>query len=367
MFRAGWYANQRNRQNRGYAMKILIANDGRHAHYYQRIAWANSLRAYGFDVGFWEIKEHSAYDVFDQFEPDLFLGQSYNLNKATIDCIRERPHLKVGLRAGDWGTQTSEIDHDRFNILTLGTKERKLLEQLQQETGQIKFVHIHYPEEAIKVTHNYFESIGIKPISLMMCADTFEYNNAKFDKKLKCDIGFVGGYWPYKAQVMDRYLTPLLHPLGKYKVKIFGNQPWPVNQYCGLIVDSDVKNLFRSAKICPNLSEPHAQEYGFDVNERIFKILYAGGFCVSDNVEGYKMFGDGIVIANSPEDFRDKIEYYVNTDEGTIDRSFIIKKGQDFVTENHTGFHRIATIMEAFGYSDVAGGILKAYKDTLNV
>ena len=78
------------------------------------------------------------------------------------------------------------------------------------------------------------------------------------------------------------------------------------------------------------------------------------------------MFGDGIVIADSPDDFREKIEYYANTDEGTIDRSFIIKKGQDFVTENHTGFHRIATIMKEFGYEDLSFGILKAYKDALN-
>ena len=78
------------------------------------------------------------------------------------------------------------------------------------------------------------------------------------------------------------------------------------------------------------------------------------------------MFGDGIVIADSPDDFREKIEYYANTDEGTIDRSFIIKKGQDFVAENHTGFHRIATMMKEFGYSDIANGILKAYEGTLN-
>ncbi len=350
-------------------MKILISNDGKHAHYFQRIAWANAFKNCGFEVGFWDINTNSAYDVFDQFEPDLFLGQSYNLSEAIINCIKERPHLKVGLRAGDWGSQTEEIDHDRFNILTwhnsVDYNKRAAIERLQLETGQISFVHIHYPKNAVKVTHNNFDSIGIKPISLMMCADTFEYSGSKFDEKLACDIGFVGGYWPYKAQVMNPYLRPLLHPLGKYKVKIFGNQPWPVNQYCGLIDDADVKNLFRSAKVCPNLSEPHAQKYGFDVNERIFKILYAGGFCISDNVEAYKMFGDGIVVADSPEDFREKVEYYANTDEGTIDRSLIIKKGQDFVTENHTGFHRIATIMEAFGYSDIANGILKSYKDSL--
>ncbi len=75
------------------------------------------------------------------------------------------------------------------------------------------------------------------------------------------------------------------------------------------------------------------------------------------------MFGDGIVIADSPDDFREKIEYYKNA---AYERNLHAQRGQKFVAENHTGLHRIATIMEAFGYSDVAGGILKAYKDTLN-
>jgi len=197
----------------------------------------------------------------------------------------------------------------------------------------------------------------------MMCADTAVYGGAQVDSRLTCDIGFVGGYWPYKGQVIDRYLTPLLYPTERYKTKIFGNQPWGVNQYCGLIDDHDVKNLFKSAKISPNLSEPHAQVYGIDVNERIFKILYAGGFCISDNVEAYKMFGDGIVIADSPEDFAEKIDYYLENDG---ERITISHRGQQLVKENHTGFHRIATIMKEIGYEDESLGILKAYKDTLN-
>ena len=121
-----------------------------------------------------------------------------------------------------------------------------------------------------------------------------------------------------------------------------------MNQYCGLIADEDVKNLFASAKICPNLSEPHAQEFGIDINERIFKILYAGGFCISDNVESYKMFGDGLVIADNPQDFQEKVDYYLkNKDE----REKISSIGKGLVKDNHTGFHRIAKILEEFGYA----------------
>ena len=183
------------------------------------------------------------------------------------------------------------------------------------------------------------------------------YSGAEVDPKLECDIGFVGGYWPHKGLIIDRYLFPLLNPVGKYRVKIFGNQPWKVNQYCGLIGDNEVKNLFASAKICPNLSEPHAHEYGIDVNERIFKILYSGGFCISDNVESYKMFGDGVVLADSPEDFREKIDYYLARPDKRKEISF---RGRDYVKKNHTGLHRCAKILSEFGFTDLSKQIIEA-------
>ena len=342
-------------------MKVLISSDGMHAHFYQRKAWVNAFNACGITAGFWDCNNVTAFDAFDAFEPDIFLGQSYNLTPSLIKCIHERPHLKVGLRAGDWGShQYGEEDR----VLYCSRQEIDTVEKLKEQTGQPNFVHIHYTEEAIEKTHNNFKNIGIEPISLMMCADSVDYGNAIVEEDLKCDIGFVGGFWPYKGQVITPYLFPLLHPVGRYKAKIFGNQPWAVNQFCGLISDERVKNLFVSAKICPNLSEPHAQRHGFDVNERIFKILYAGGFCISDNVKGYEIFGDGVVVVNSPEEFSEKVEYYYhNSDE----RLTIAQRGQQIVTENHTGFHRIAQMLSRFGHEDLSDKILGSYKESIHV
>jgi hypothetical protein len=320
------------------------------------MAWANAFDASGHEVFFWDRDSYNAFDVFDMSEPDIFLGQSYNLDEATIKCIKERPHLRVGLRAGDWGDHEKEVDKSLYNILFCSEKEKRALKKLKDETGKPDFVHIHYPEWAIEHTHNHFKKIGIDAHSLMMCADTSSYMMGEVKKHLECDIGFVGGYWPYKGIVMDQYLMPLLHPIGKYNVKIFGNQPWPVNQYCGVIKDDEVKNLFASASICPNLSEPHAQKFGFDVNERIFKVLFAGGFCITDNVAGYRMFGDGVVIANSPEDFKEKVNYYLRN---PVEAAEIKEKGYWIVKENHTNYHRAAQIMNILGYKTEANKILR--------
>ena len=344
-------------------MKILISSDGTHAHYFQRLAWANAFNSIGFQAVLWDCKKTNAFDAFDSFEPDIFMGQAYNLDDALIKCIYERPHLKVALRAGDWGDHGAEVDKSKYNILYCSDREKKILEKLKKETGKPDFVHIHYNQKAVEKTHNHFNSIGIKPVSLMMCADTVVYGNARFDPRLECDIGFVGGYWPHKGIIINKYLFPLLGDVGEYKVKIFGNQPWPVNQYCGLIQDEDVKNLFLSARICPNLSEPHAHEFGIDVNERIFKILISGGFCISDNVKSYEMFKDGIVIAESPKDFKDKIDFYLKNPE---EREQIKQKGHIIVRDNHTGFHRVSEIMKNLGYTDIADKIINAYKESID-
>lgn len=344
-------------------MKILIANDGLHAHFYERKAWANALSACGFNVALWDCKKVPAFDAFDSFDPDIFIGQAYNLDAATIKCIYERPHLKVALRAGDWGDHESVVNHEKYGILYCSQREKHILKKLKEETGKPDYVYIHYNENAITKTHNHFQSIGITPRSIMMSADVFSYTNPTVKSELACDIGFVGGYWPYKGQVINRYLFPLLNSVGEYNVKIFGNQSWPVNQYCGLIEDHDVKNLFVSAKICPNFSEPHAEEFGFDVNERIFKILCAGGFCISDYVESYNMFGEGLVMVRSPSEFRETIDYYLSHPE---QRKEIANKGQKLVLEQHTCFHRVSDIMKFFGLDQYATQIMNTYKGILN-
>lgn len=336
-------------------MKILISSDGRHAHYYQRLSWARAFVSAGHPTVMWDINNVNAFDAFDTFEPDIFMGQLYNLDEATIKCIKERPHLRVGLRAGDWGDHEKEVDKSKYNILFCSNKEKEKLKRLKDETGRPDFIHIHYGPNDVKQTHNEFEKLGIPVKSIMMCADTIEYGNSMYDRRFACDIGFVGGYWPYKGQVIDRYLKPMLYPIDKYRIKIFGNQPWKVNQYCGVIKDQEVKNLFRSAKVCPNLSEPHAHKFGFDVNERIFKVLYSGGFCISDYVNGYKIFEDGVILAKTPEEFRERIDYYLDKPE---ERKRISKIGRDIVIKKHTGYDRASEIMNCLGYKKNAQSII---------
>jgi hypothetical protein len=341
-------------------LKILIANDGYHAHYFERIAWYSAFNDIpGITASFYDCKQSAAFDVFEIEKPDIFIGQAYNLDSATIKCIKNRPWLKVALRVGDWG----DLDVDsRFNILRATEQEIRTLENLKKESLQPEFVFCHYLPEDIQVTHRKFNNIGIRAVSMMLAANVHAYYMSQYDPDLACDIAFVGGYWPYKGVIMDAMLVPLCEQIGKYNIKIFGNQPWPhVNQYCGHIDESNVANLFKSAKICPNLSEPHAHVYGVEINERSFKVLLAGGFCIGDAVASHKkIFKDGMVFADSPGDFNNKIDYYLNSPE---ERIKIAAQGRQIVIKEHTNFHRVAQFLREFGYNDLADKATNIVKD----
>ena len=135
-------------------MKILISSDGPHAHYYIRMSWLKVFRAMGHDVQLWHKDEKPAFDIFDEFEPDLFMGQTYNLDDALFKCIKCRPQMKVVMRASDWGYMQKGIDLKKYPILVAQEEEKKLLERLKEETGKPDLVHNHYHENWIKVTHN---------------------------------------------------------------------------------------------------------------------------------------------------------------------------------------------------------------------
>lgn len=342
-------------------MKILISSDGMHAHFYVRSGWAKAFSYSGHEVILWDTKIQTAFDIFDEFEPDLFIGQTYNVTRPVFKCIAERPNLKVIMKAPDWGDIQKEIDPNKYNVLFVSEEEKKIIERLKKETGKPDFVYVHYLDEDVKRTHNGWGDIGVRTTGLLNAADIFEYVNGKEINYLKSDVSFVGGCWPYKAISFNKYISPLFYPPGKYNIKIFGNQPWSTIsgiQYMGFIPDSMVKDVLKSATVCPNISEPHAQDFGMDVNERTFKILSNKSFCVSDNVEAMKkIFSDDEVVFTSPSQFKETVDHFIAHPE---DRQSYIEKGYKNVMKNHTYFNRCAKIFDLLGMEKYKNNCLLA-------
>lgn len=343
-------------------MRILIANDGPSAFYYIRLGYARVFSSMGHEVALWDINNKPAMDVFDEFQPDLFMGQSYNLNRSIVNAIKERPWTKVIMKAGDWGSLSNQIPND-YQILKASEQEKRFVLDLYNTTKKPDFLHIYYHPDYIDDTHGFWKNEGVPVQSLMLAADIFEYTNGEKRPEFESDITYVGGYWEYKAQVLNKYLVPLCYTTD-YNIKIFGNSVWPVPQYCGFLQPELTSDALASATICPQLHEPHSQEFGFDMSERTFKLLADKCFVISDYVEGLaKLFNnDEIIFAKTPKEFEEKVDHYLSK---PYERIRHVVKGFDKVIHEHTYFNRVAKIFECLNIPSEANRCRDLHKEYL--
>lgn len=319
-------------------MKILISNDSPTAHYYIRMGFARALAAAGHDVKLWDIDKKNTFDAFDEFNPDIFVSQSYNLNKDIIECLRRRPECKITLKGGDWGYFYLTEENQKYPILFASDKEIRNVEELLK-TNKVDFIDIHYHPRSVEQTHGLWkEKLGVKVVGLMSAADVFDYTGGQYNTDYKSDICFIGGRWGYKSTTLTPWLIKLIEKYPQLNTKIFGNQSWGIPQYCGFLETEYVKHVLASATICPNISEPHSQAFGFDIIERPFKLLANKCFVISDYVEDLAyILSEEIVYANSPDEFHELCLHYIKYPE---ERSVFIQKGYEKVINHHTYFNR---------------------------
>jgi hypothetical protein len=327
-------------------MNILIRHEHNASHYIY-----NGLRdaffAEGHECYFWNSETTPAFDIFDVVEPDMFIGQGYNLDRATIKCIKLRPNMKVLLKVGCWGEVCDDVDTEKYPILMRTEKEVAAVEQLSSEINSLALFNFVHPKRKDYLMGGWKDKVA-KTIGLLPAANIYDSVYAEFKEELKCDVGFVGGYWPYKGQNLDKYILPLCYPIGKYNIKIFGNQPWPVTQYMGMCGGKTARDLFVSSTICPNVSEPHANVFGFEVNERVFKLAAAKAFFISDPIASLTedIFTEGeAVVASGPKEFQSLVEDILHNPEL---RDNHIYECYYTVMKNHTYNHRVKEIEECF-------------------
>jgi len=331
-------------------MKI-IANRFSNALYHIIEGWRQVFLRTGHEFNYINPKQENIVDVFNVYEPDMYIGTTYELNDAVKYCLNNRPEMIVLLKGNNYGSIDKEIDTKKFPIGIASESEIKDVESLKRVDGIFNFYH----KNRYFNTMNYWqEKFGIKLVEGLPAADTFNHTIEQKTKELECDIGFVGGYWKYKAIELDKYILPLCYYVNRYNIKIFGNQPWPVPQFMGLCSNKTANKLFSSATICPNISEPHAREFGFEVNERFFKLAACKAFQISPKLESAEqdIFNNNeIVFVDSPDDFFDQVHNFVTNPDL---RQPFIDSAYNTVIKNHTYIHRVRDMWETLGFKEEA-------------
>lgn len=331
-------------------MKVLIlAGDG--AIQQVRLGYANAMAHIGMQCTIWQPNVKPAFDIFSELEPDILFCGTWEINEAILKNILERPHLQLILWGGNWGSFDKEINYTQDPILAINETEKIIVPQLVKNNN-VHNVFTYYHQRWANVTHDYWKNIGIDPIGLPLAADLVNFGIVEEKQELKCDCSFVGGYWPYKAVNLNKFLLPLCYPQSKLKIKIFGYGGWPIAQYLGSIDNYLLPNLFRSSLINLNIFEPLAGKYGFDVNERYYKVLACGGFCISEYCESaaYDIFNNKeVAFVNTPTGLKDMIEHFVQHPEQRLP---YIERGLHSIKHNHNYFIRLQQLLKVIGLTN---------------
>lgn len=344
-------------------MRILISTEnGIGAHYYERTSIARASAVCNFETKLWNLQAESAFDVFDKFVPDLFITQSYNINPSIIQCIQENPDVQIYAKTGDWGPLPDTYDIKKYQILVADDNQKENLKKLVKASNKPVYVGAHYLESRAEDTHSGYRTIGCYPLHMRLAACVFQFAGSREIDEFKSDISFCGSYWPYKGINFQKYLFQFLRPECNYNFKVFGNGGWGIPQFCGAAEDENLKHIFRSSKINLNVSEIHAQAYGVEHCERIYKVLLSKGLLISDYNKDIaeNIFNNGeIVWCQNPEEMKNNVDYYLsNLDK----RESFIQNGYNKVIQSETYFHRLNFLLSSLGFDLQAKRVLESYE-----
>ncbi len=289
-----------------------------------------------------------------------------NINSTTFP-ITTTAYIKGAgntvLKSNNWGPSDKDIDTSVYPIGISDERERETVLKLKQETGRPDLLFNFYHPNRMLETMGFWDDAGVSTIAMQPAADTTVYYPVESVPELQCDIGFVGGYWGYKGRNIDKYLLPLCYPVGKYNIKIFGGG-WPIPQCIGRASDKTCNALFSSALICPNVSEPHANVWGWEVNERPFKVAACKCLCISDPIASLSediFTNNEVICSEDAEHFIRLVESNLRFMRDEHDHNMVqeehIEPAYKIVMEGHTYFHRVKDLLNGLGLEEQAQNV----------
>jgi len=217
-----------------------------------------------------------------------------------------------------------------------------------QARAQLQYIDILFMFDRAKFQE--LQQLGAKQVEYLPCAfDADVYHPKQISpadiKKYQCDIGMIASYYDKRGE--------LLNATHGFNVAVWGMgwkqylklKNYPTHTLRGKSLNGhQIATAYNIIKICPNAH--HAQSVLGGLNMRTFEIPGAGGFQITDYVEGMEEhfeISKEIIVYQSPEHFRELAEYYLKHED---ERKAIAKRGYERVIRDHTYQQRLKKIFE---------------------
>ncbi len=306
--------------------------------------------------------------ILEEFKPGLFVGylrttsdyKNYPWIKndcfAVLNEYRKKTGMKVALHTHPDVHKLTRFlelefsaDNDLSNAQSFygqesppNNDEKKLVEE-----NFIDLILHYFSKEVTTTCFDYWINAGIPVLEEPLAADDSVYTK-KMSLVKNIDISYIGGWWPFKGQQLDKFFMPMKKEFGG-KFKIYGRD-WPhLAEQEGHVTDKRFNQITHRSKIAIQIHEPsQVQEKRIHVNERIFKLLAMNAFAVCDNNPClYEYFDeDELVVCSTPEEMVDKCKFYLKNS-GL--RKEVSLKGYKAVMERHTYTVRAKTLLSFLG------------------
>lgn len=277
-------------------MKILITFRNRIPSH--RIGWYKALLYLGHDVVFWSEEQKPAFDMFDEFKPDILICEPDHITKAVFKCLSDNVDTKIVAEVGlyiNLDICCLKIKPEHMYLLATDNQKKNLNKCKSELKNPIFLISKNLPTDVLS-THSGWIFDGFNVLSCLLAFDSLTYNQANFRKQYECDISYVGGYHSNKIVKLNKIFEIFQQYYQDYNIKIFGDKEWSLPCYCGYIGDNNLMDLFVSSSVNLNILHPYA-EYDFEINERIFKILGAGKVPVTEqNAAIYELFEGELLV-----------------------------------------------------------------------
>lgn len=274
-------------------MKFLFAQENNVEYIRHQYGLAKALTALGHEAVMWNEKQKPAFDIFNEFNPEVFLCSSDNLSRAITKNINGRPHIKSLLRVNI---------HDSIG---------ELLSNLD--------VYKAY------MIDDVFKN-DVEVIKMPVCADAI-LQPKKYSLPFSADVLFYGE----NNNITRHYINKLRSRID-CNIKIFGDNPshpWSGPEYCGTLSIEEYCGLVD--KVTINLVI-HSRTN--KISQQVMDVLQFGGFCLTNLTKPTQKFmedTDNLVLFSSDYELLDLVEHYLKYPQ---ERVPYIKRGKEWCKEH---------------------------------
>ncbi|HVV50855.1 MAG TPA: glycosyltransferase [Polyangia bacterium] len=319
-------------------MRVLFTHRAAGAYGVISESWINACRGMGIEARRWDGDAES----WRAFDPDVYVGCSAHRQPIPPPGRGRRARVALHVNPLPAGSATTGVDEPAAGVAWV-----------KGQAPDAVFGYAHEHDRGL--WDGWHARVGCPFVPLATAGDLTLYRPRP---ELAGTLGavYVGGYWPYKARSIDRFLLPAVDRFG---LRLYGWGPWP--RPAGAVSDEELPALLARARLGPCVSEPHTHALGIDLPERVFKVILAGAVPLHDPAANVRRVLPSLPVAASPEEYLAAGERLLALAEPArreLSRALIAE-----VLRGHTYPHRMSALLAALGFPGYARAAARAAAD----